>query len=198
MTALLLSDPLNGGFRAELAHARRNHDPFAALRGEQQVPAGIEYKWKMGRKQPGKLVWTDGMELLACSALLDVLRPFSGWHSVPIVLALPSNGKVDGYERVVVTGRCGRFMPERSIKIPAGGQRQWDLYKGLCFAEGTPRADICVPREQLHFVFVSEPYAEAIRAIASDDATLTPCDEVLQQPRTYLAIMEKTVGYRND
>ena len=55
MAALLLSDPLNGGFRAELAHARRNHDPFAALRGEQQVPAGIEYKWKMGRKQPGKL-----------------------------------------------------------------------------------------------------------------------------------------------
>lgn len=178
-------------FRATEYDEPKGYDPRAVKRGEQRPPDRLRFVWKMGRKTHGDLIWTDGSEILVTSRFLQVIADQPGWSSFPVRLTLPS-GDIEEVHSLVITGRVGAFLQHKTTKLPAGPDRAWDMYKGLCF-EGV--AGIAMPAANMDHMFVSESFVNATRALALGDVTFTPCEDVLNQPAVFLRIVEKTVGY---
>jgi hypothetical protein len=179
-------------FRATEYDEPKGYDAWAIKRGEQPPPRRqLRFVWKMGRKTHGDLIWTDGSEILVTSRFLQAIADQPGWKSFPVQLTLPS-GDIEEVHSLVITGRVGAFLQHKTTKLPAGPDRAWDMYKGLCF-EGT--TGIAMPKADLGHVFVSQSFLDAARALALDDVTFTPCENALSQPDVYLSIVEKTVGY---
>jgi hypothetical protein len=189
----LLSERSIGSFRARLRKPPRAYDEVAAMRGEQTASSSLQYEWKMGARRPAHLIWTDGMGVLLSTEFVAAIHGLTGWSSIPVSMLLPQTSVADNYCQLVVTGRCGHFEPQRTIKLPAGSDRAWDLYKGLCFGESETGADICMPRERLNFIFVSDAFSKVVATLAGDVAETTPCEEVLTQPWTYASVVEKTL-----
>lgn len=178
-------------FRATEYDEPKGYDPRAVKRGEQPPPRRLRFVWKMGKKTHGDLLWTDGSEILVTTAFLRAVAEQPGWKSFPVQLTLPS-GDIEEVHSLIVTGRVGAFLQHKTTKLPAGPDRAWDMYKGLCF-EGT--AGIAMPVAKMDHVFVSESFVAATRALALSDVTFIPCEDVLNQPAVFLRIVEKTVGY---
>lgn len=171
----------------------RGYDAWAIKRGERPPPRHLRFVWKMGKKTHGDVIWTDGSEMLVTARLLNAIADQPGWKSFPVQLTSPS-GDVEEVHSLVITGRVGAFLQHKTTKLPAGTERAWDMYKGLCFE---PVAGIAMPVQDLGHVFVSESFVDAVHELALGDVTFTACEDVLSQPQTYLSIVEKTIGYGN-
>lgn len=53
-------------------------------------------------------------------------------------------------------------------------------------------AGIAMPAANLNHVFVSESFVDAVRTLSLADVVFIPCADVLNQPQTFLRIVEKT------
>ena len=96
------------------------------------------------------------------------------------------------YHLLAIDGRCGRFIPAKTKKLPAGPKRAWDMYQGMCFEPGPGKPDICMPSEDIAHVFVSEKAAEAFRELC-DNVTLVAGEKVLSQ-RSPVELFARKVG----
>lgn len=189
---MFLIDQAARVFRATEYDELSGYDPRAIKRGEQPPPRRrLRFVWKMGRKTHGDFIWTDGSEFLVTSRFLQAIADQPGWSSFPVQLTLPS-GDIEEVHSLVITGRVGAFLQHKTTKLPAGPDRAWDMYKGLCF-EGT--AGIAMPAQNIDHVFVCESFVAATRALALGDVIFTPCEDALNQPAVFLRIVEKTIGY---
>jgi len=188
---MFLLDQAARPFRATSCDESKGYDAWAVKRGEQPPPRRLRFLWKMGRKTHGDVIWTDGSEMLVTARFLDAIANQPGWKSFPVQLTLPS-GDIEQVHSLVITGRVGAFLQHKTTKLPAGAERAWDMYKGLCF-EGTE--GIAMAAAELGYVFVSESFVDATRALALGDVTFTPCEDVLSPAQGFLRIVEKTLGY---
>lgn len=192
MTAFLLDE--NGSttsFRA-MAEPRNLYDPFALKRGDASPPAALRFRWKMGSKNAGHVVWTDGAELLVSKPFIALLEKFSGWVAFPAILEGARKQISEEYFYLVVTGRCGRYLQNKTVRL-IRTDVAFDLYRGLCFAETRTAPDLSMPENpSLRFVFVNERVCSAIKSLRCSNVDLTPCDEVILQPWVYLAVLEKS------
>jgi len=150
------------------------------LRAESKAPRGLRFRWKMGARKPGHLIWTDDCTILLSDELKKRLRSCSGWQSMPVTLSLQNLKSAGSYHLMSVNGRCGSYIPEKTRKMPAGPSRAWEMYQGLCFEAGAEGADLCMPMEPTLHIFMSERAASVIRDLC-DNATLTPCEEVVSR-----------------
>src|ERR1700741_3244737 len=121
MTAFLMAD--NAGsrpFRATVHRPSPKYDSFAVKRGEKAPPNDLEFRWKMGSKTLGDVVLTDDIELLGSARFLKSIEGLPGWSSVPVNLVLPTGQPVNGFHCLIITGRTGAFLQNRTTKLPAG------------------------------------------------------------------------------
>lgn len=120
------------------------------------------------------------MDILISEELRRKLQQCSGWSSTPVKLFLQTLKSAGKYHLLSVTGRSGPLLPRRIRKIPAGPNRAWDMFQGLCFEVGAENPDIFMPVEAVQCVLASEKAASVIKGLC-DNVTVTPCEEVWSQ-----------------
>lgn len=192
MTAFLLDEMSSkASFRAA-AERPDSYDPFEVKRGASLPRAALRFRWKMGSKNAGHLVWTDAAEILVSQPFVDALAGLSGWKALPIVLEGDRRRASKNYYYLVVDGRCGAFLQEKTAREPRS-DRAFDLYRGLCFTETQSKPDFSMPSNpSIRFVFVTERARVSIAALKCSSVALTPCEQVLLHPWVYVALLEKT------
>lgn len=178
-------------FRATIRQTSSDYDALAVKRGERAPTTLLEFHWKMGARTPKDVVLTDDAEVLVSIRFLKSIEAFPGWSSIPVGLLLPSGESVKAFHSLVVHGRTGAFLQNRTTKLPAVAGKAFDTYRGLCFS--VPETfGVGMPSQRLDLVYVSEEFALAVRPYTSESLEFTPCDEVLTDPWTYLSVVEKT------
>lgn len=192
VSALLMCEkPGSRAFRAT-RQISVEYDALAVKRGEQTPPSRLQFQWKMGSRTPDDVVLTDDCDLLVSVRFLQSIERLSGWSSFPVKLELPSGQVVEHFHCLVITGRAGRFLQDRTTKIPANATKVFDTYKGLCFAM-PENLGVCMPmHRELDLVYVSKDFAAAVRPYAAGTLDFIPCDEVITPPWVFLGVIEKT------
>lgn len=183
-------------FRATVHNPPAGYDSLAVKRGEQAPPKRLEFHWKMGSRTPGDIVLTDDAELLVTARFLKSIKELPGWSSIAVSLMLATGEPAGEFHCLVISGRTGSFLQSRTTKVPAGADKAFDTYKGLCFSV-SETFGIGMPSQHLNFVYVSEAFASATRQYCSGSVAFTPCDEVITTPWTYLKVVEKTTYRRS-
>jgi hypothetical protein len=189
MTLYQLSEDFGRSFRATLDSAD-DADFGKCLRAEIEIPKQLKFRWKMGAKTPGHLVWTDDWTILLSDQLRRRLRACSGWSSTRVTLLLPTLKPAGSYHLLSISGRCGAFLPHRTEKLPAAADRAWDMCRGLCFEPGAGAPDLCMPNAEVMHILVSENAASVFRELC-DNATLTACADILTRGDTFDILARK-------
>lgn len=119
---------LPGGSRqGYIGQLQRPHpDPYALLRGEASVTAPLVIRRYLGGERPRDVcAATYASPLFVSERVVELLAPFSGWSTYPIELYARDGQHVSGYYGLVVTGRCGPWVRERSEAV-------WQEFPGAC------------------------------------------------------------------
>lgn len=127
------------------------------LTGEAEVPEVVTGHHAMGRRIPGDVIGsTHGLSLLSDRVLqLMSSAGFTGWRSNPCRLTTKRGGNIDGYNLLLVDGRCGAFDWSLGEKVeyitPTGTTTEFII--GVTFELGTwDRSDFFVPTKTSHVV----------------------------------------------
>lgn len=127
------------------------------LTGETELPGVVTGHHAMGRRIPGDVIGsTHGLTLLSDRVLqLMSSAGFTGWRSKPCRLKTKRGGNIDGYNLLLVNGRCGALdwgLGEKTEYMTPAGTTQ-EFIRGATFELSTwDRSDLFVPAETSHVV----------------------------------------------
>lgn len=143
-------------------------DEMAALAlGERaESPHAIVWRYSSGRRQPSDLVGGAGAVLLISPRFRHALRDAdaTGWTSRPVELYDAEGQPIDGYERLVVTGRCGPIDPDRSRRETIN---ETTVLYGFYFEPGSwDRSDVFSPAPRTD-VLLTQRAADAVRKLSN-------------------------------
>lgn len=129
-----------GAFRVEV---ERPFDAFDVVRGAEEPPETLRFRRAMG-KRVFDMIGTGNaaLELLSPRAL-QVLRDgsFTGWRSFAVEITGKKGKRIEGYEGLVVTGRCGPIdwskgkLIRKPPPVPQG--QGYDAWVGMYFDPGS-------------------------------------------------------------
>jgi hypothetical protein len=179
----LLSD---GGQRGALQATPRQliEDPFSLLRAEALPHEPLVCHRFLG-SQPKDIV---GMGYAILHLISDRMKgmleeqAFTGWVTYPVEVYGKNGERIDGYNGLAITGRCGPIDDTRSVRVrrdpPVPGGEAYLAWVGLYFDPSTWDGSDFVLPEGTGFIIVTARVKEAIERAKVSNVRLERLTEV--------------------
>lgn len=162
----VLDDPLGNAFRGEVVLPIQEMERLArCFLGEEEPPWWVPIRWAMGKREPGDLIFTTTLTVIAVhERVVNLLQEhgFSGWKIYPVYVVgkdpADSLSRYPNYHGLAITGRCGPLdytsgTPVRK-QMPGGVYTYW---RGVRFDPSTwDSSDLFVPDDSLRILVTEE------------------------------------------
>jgi hypothetical protein len=168
---------------------------FEIARADYRPPEPIEYVRDEGHTPYDLIGTTDAEITLVSEKFRDVLHEegFTGWTTFPVLIRLPDESDLQGYEGLAVTGRCGPIDDRLSEEViqprPVPGGRPGPALRGLCFEpDSWDGSDIFSP-EGYAGSFVVERVKRALERAAVKNVVFERLSEIERIWRADMSVM---------
>jgi hypothetical protein len=158
-------------------------DLTAIALSKQEPPRPCRFHYEEGRTFYDRMGTGDPCLDLYSTRVLQVLRDggFTGWRSFPIEIAGKNGERIDWYEGLVITGRCGPIDHSKEKKVhrppPVPRGRSYDAWLGLFFdPDSWDGSDMFMP-EGTTVNIVTEAVKDALLQAKITSVTFKPLTE---------------------